>query len=140
MTHSYPTRSSSDRTGREPQRLDGRTMPALAIGRFLVAVKLQQGQRHRVEYLAQLATTGVDEQADGGHERWQNPDDRPRLLHRYRARALGIKHQPDGIGPGLHRRQRVLDAGDPATLAEIGRAHVCTPVTNAPLVCRLLPE
>src|SRR3546814_2066910 len=23
--------------------------------------------------------------------------------------------------------------------AEIGRAHVCTPVTNAPLVCRLLP-
>src|SRR3546814_7482826 len=25
-------------------------------------------------------------------------------------------------------------------LEEIGRAHVCTPVTNAPLVCRLLPE
>src|SRR3546814_9454238 len=24
--------------------------------------------------------------------------------------------------------------------AEIGRAHVCTPVTNAPLVCRLLLE
>src|SRR3546814_5961020 len=25
-------------------------------------------------------------------------------------------------------------------LAEIGRAHVCTPVTNAPLVCRLILE
>src|SRR3546814_2713203 len=25
-------------------------------------------------------------------------------------------------------------------LQEIGRAHVCTPVTNAPLVCRLLLE
>src|SRR3546814_2661443 len=25
-------------------------------------------------------------------------------------------------------------------LTEIGRAHVCTPVTNANLVCRLLPE
>src|SRR3546814_10132881 len=24
--------------------------------------------------------------------------------------------------------------------AEIGRAHVCTPVTNAPLVCRILLE
>src|SRR3546814_8430616 len=27
-----------------------------------------------------------------------------------------------------------------ARSAEIGRAHVCTPVTNAPLVCRLLLE
>src|SRR3546814_4703705 len=25
-------------------------------------------------------------------------------------------------------------------IAEIGRAHVCTPVTNAPIVCRLLLE
>src|SRR3546814_10064088 len=28
----------------------------------------------------------------------------------------------------------------PMTIAEIGRAHVCTPVTNAHLVCRLLIE
>src|SRR3546814_8855669 len=27
-----------------------------------------------------------------------------------------------------------------AVKPEIGRAHVCTPVTNAQLVCRLLPE
>src|SRR3546814_8335244 len=26
------------------------------------------------------------------------------------------------------------------SIAEIGSAHVCTPVTNAPLVCRLLLE
>src|SRR3546814_3869998 len=29
---------------------------------------------------------------------------------------------------------------DPVVVAEIGRAHVCTPVTNAHLVCRLLLE
>src|SRR3546814_8874745 len=39
----------------------------------------------------------------------------------------------------------MMIAGAPAAilftvLHEIGRAHVCTPVTNAPLVCRLLPE
>src|SRR3546814_6127630 len=28
----------------------------------------------------------------------------------------------------------------PSRLAKIGRAHVCTPVTNAQLVCRLLLE
>src|SRR3546814_6715598 len=33
------------------------------------------------------------------------------------------------IGPVIHQSQ--LDK-------KIGRAHVCTPVTNAPLVCRLL--
>src|SRR3546814_9650893 len=34
-----------------------------------------------------------------------------------------------------------LGANDGSTpTTEIGRAHVCTPVTNAPLVCRLLLE
>src|SRR3546814_727318 len=33
-----------------------------------------------------------------------------------------------------HANEKVLTHG------EIGRAHVCTPVTNAPLVCRLLLE
>src|SRR3546814_4109755 len=39
------------------------------------------------------------------------------------------------------RQRRVVDvvAVDPASASlEIGRAHVCTPVTNAHLVCRLL--
>src|SRR3546814_2631717 len=53
-----------------------------------------------------------------------------------------------------HRRSAVTDlaggrGGDAAVLGqqldtrdrfEIGRAHLCTPVTNAHLVCRLLPE
>src|SRR3546814_7611010 len=37
----------------------------------------------------------------------------------------------------------ILDAqrnGGVAALPQIGRAHVCTPVTNAPIVCRLLLE
>src|SRR3546814_2451489 len=41
-------------------------------------------------------------------------------------RALEASHL------GAHRRHLLL--------AEIGRAHVCTPVTNAHLVCRLLLE
>src|SRR3546814_1319927 len=36
--------------------------------------------------------------------------------------------------------ERVFGTGAPALTAEIGRAHVCTPVTNAHLVCRLLLE
>src|SRR3546814_2291017 len=45
----------------------------------------------------------------------------------------------------LLRRARILSQlrGLPASELleiEIGRAHVCTPVTNAPLVCRLLLE
>src|SRR3546814_4725233 len=32
------------------------------------------------------------------------------------------------------------DQHDSDSLPQIGRAHVCTPVTNAHLVCRLLPE
>src|SRR3546814_5966225 len=38
-----------------------------------------------------------------------------------------------------HRAGKALQF-DPAITLEIGRAHVCTPVTNAHLVCRLLLE
>src|SRR3546814_7669014 len=34
----------------------------------------------------------------------------------------------------------ILDALDGGSMVKIGRAHVCTPVTNAHLVCRPLPE
>src|SRR3546814_3276240 len=38
-------------------------------------------------------------------------------------------------------RQEIRTTAPAATMArEIGRAHVCTPVTNAHLVCRLLLE
>src|SRR3546814_6146581 len=36
-----------------------------------------------------------------------------------------------------HRRWRNIEAGSPG---KIGRAHVCNPVTNSNLVCRLLLE
>src|SRR3546814_6111881 len=39
-----------------------------------------------------------------------------------------------GAGGEFPMREQVQHA------MEIGRAHVCTPVTNAPLVCRLLLE
>src|SRR3546814_4359599 len=41
--------------------------------------------------------------------------------------------------PLVDPRRRLVEE-EHAWLAEIGRAHVCTPVTNAHLVCRLLPE
>src|SRR3546814_4848249 len=53
-----------------------------------------------------------------------------------------------GFPPGLVCKdvetadgQRPAVPGDPAARqpTQIGRAHVCTPVTNAHLVCRLLP-
>src|SRR3546814_8606447 len=56
--------------------------------------------------------------ADGLRE--AQPDKRPFILTR------------SGFG-GLQRASAALWSGD-----EIGRAHVCTPVTNAHIVCRLL--
>src|SRR3546814_5015663 len=50
---------------------------------------------------------------------------------------------PSGAGSLLgHRipRKRALPRGPYLTHEQIGRAHVCTPVTNAHLVCRLLLE
>src|SRR3546814_7164395 len=40
---------------------------------------------------------------------------------------------------GVVHHDRAVDLRQ-ETLGEIGRAHVCTPVTNAHLVCRLLLE
>src|SRR3546814_8339492 len=50
----------------------------------------------------------------------------------------------DQEGRAACPRGGVLDSArnesGPRRSAQIGRAHVCTPVTNAHLVCRLLPE
>src|SRR3546814_3521578 len=40
----------------------------------------------------------------------------------------------------LHAARRASSIPPSATRPKIGRAHVCTPVTNAHLVCRLLLE
>ncbi|MOA24656.1 hypothetical protein D3C78_1453430 [compost metagenome] len=83
-------------------------------------MELQQVQRHCIEYFTELATTGIDEQAHGGHERWQRRDDRPRLLDRHRPRAFGIEHKTKRIGPGLDGRQRIFNAGNPTDFAANG--------------------
>src|SRR3546814_9000284 len=52
-------------------------------------------------------------------------------------------HVPARTGSGIRVAMRAIDlepgCGEPPLrVYEIGRAHVCTPVTNAHLVCRLL--
>src|SRR3546814_7827282 len=48
-------------------------------------------------------------------------------------------HRPDPP-PAPGRRRGAEPGRDAARRFEIGRAHVCTPVTNAHIVCRLLLE
>src|SRR3546814_981276 len=59
-----------------------------------------------------------------GRRVWRLPDKRPRGWRAERTR----------------RRAKASGDPDPGPGPQIGRAHVCTPVTNAPLVCRLLLE
>src|SRR3546814_7357395 len=58
------------------------------------------------------------------------PVERAKLLHRE-----GHIVRQRQVGDGLAQVAVVVDQ-----FLEIGRAHVCTPVTNAHLVCRLLLE
>src|SRR3546814_10507007 len=70
-------------------------------------------------------------------------DQRARRLDRIEGRA---RIEPHGIDAVLDRDHPALAAasteqgGLGLTDEQIGRAHVCTPVTNAHLVCRLLLE
>ncbi|MNP17555.1 hypothetical protein D3C76_1099910 [compost metagenome] len=83
-------------------------------------MKLQQVQRHCLEYFSQFAAAGVDEQAHRGDERRQRGDDGPRLLHADRTRAFGIEHQANGVSTRLDGGQRILYAGNPTNLAANG--------------------
>src|SRR3546814_2742626 len=52
-------------------------------------------------------------------------------------KAAGAAH----VGThGIRHRSATDIANSGIPVKEIGRAHVCTPVTNAPLVCRLRRE
>src|SRR3546814_3218356 len=66
-----------------------------------------------------------------------------RLFRSYRIRdELNVERAAQGKPP-IAANQRRTAAGKRAAKAaewQIGRAHVCTPVTNAHLVCRLLLE
>src|SRR3546814_5268251 len=60
-----------------------------------------------------------------------------RLLHvdpRQPALRASQERETGALPPGRN------DAWEPGAFDPIGRAHVCTPVTNAHLVCRLLLE
>src|SRR3546814_2117363 len=63
----------------------------------------------------------------------RDADGRPAVRFRHR-RMDALQHRGAG--------GRALDRDDrrPIRTGQIGRAHVCTPVTNAHLVCRLLLE
>src|SRR3546814_3823422 len=54
--------------------------------------------------------------------------------------AKRVGQELAGMAKSLERDAQVesLLRGRGRELGKIGRAHVCTPVTNAPLVCRLL--
>src|SRR3546814_1081433 len=64
------------------------------------------------------------------------------VLHFLRDGAVQWQRVASGFDAGAESKGVFsLAAADPAGfIAEIGRAHVCTPVTNAHLVCRLLLE
>src|SRR3546814_1239727 len=77
---------------------------------------------------------GIDDRAIAALER---PDRGHHASTRFRGRAqvLSVETERSGpLDPALPERAAILD------VEQIGRAHVCTPVTNAHLVCRLLLE
>src|SRR3546814_7907022 len=98
-----------------------RTLNALDVDNAVVVEgKLAEGYRKQAPYdvivfqgsVAEVPEAVKRQLADGG-------------------RLVAVVLDDAGIGRGT----MVQRAGD-----KIGRAHVCTPVTNAPLVCRLLLE
>src|SRR3546814_6926084 len=66
---------------------------------------------------------------------WRAAFDNPAAAIRKAVRAALKDEIPRGSVTGLS-----ILLTDDAEMRKIGRAHVCTPVTNAHLVCRLLLE
>src|SRR3546814_9693821 len=65
------------------------------------------------------------------------PEDRLGLRATVEPTARACLHHAVGLSLGHGRQIKLTDEG---VRQEIGRAHVCTPVPNAHLVCRLLIE
>src|SRR3546814_2481486 len=63
-----------------------------------------------------------------------------RFAHQFISDALFAQQKTDLARKGTERELIELPHGSGIAAAEIGRAHVGTPVTNAHLVCRLLIE
>src|SRR3546814_8125416 len=63
-----------------------------------------------------------------------------KLIGRQMQRTGMIEEDERPDHAALPKGQNALDGKAAAKIGQIGRAHVCTPVTNAQLVCRLLLE
>src|SRR3546814_4403896 len=88
-------------------------------------LKSIDGQNRRLEMLtAQVETLKGQNQAMQA--------DGQRVLSAYQSENEQLRRQIS------ERQAAAAPAPGPAALYEIGRAHGCTPVTNAQLVCRLL--
>ena len=93
------------------------------------AMKLQQIETHPADDVAYLICSGIDEQADSGHEWRKRADDEFRLSGLDKTRARPVKNQADGMGTRMRSEQGILDSGDPADLD--GRWHDHTPIRLA---------
>src|SRR3546814_9197937 len=97
-----------------------------------------QGDGHRgaaVAGIGDLFDGVVDQLAQGGVEHVE-----AQVHRRPQARVLDIVELGDVCGVVTHCWLSPSGPGGIAGGMESGRAHVCTPVTNANLVCRLLLE
>src|SRR3546814_4955892 len=126
-------------SGRDPAQQDGASTGATGRERRLVKVDgvTVRGQQVLAEVFAVVWLTpqmdGLFRESASGRRRFLD-----RLVYgfdpEHSARCNAYEH-------ALRERARLLKGGqgDAAWLAslEIGRAHVCTPVTNAHRVCRL---
>src|SRR3546814_4297317 len=79
-------------------------------------------QRPEIAPVQAVGMIGIEQQQLAGRER-------AATLPSGQRTAVSVTDQGDGNRPSIN-----------ADIREIGRAHVCTPVTNAHLVCRLLLE
>lgn|GEM_PF-3820955 len=80
-------------------------------------MELQHIQRNGVENLVDFTATGVHEQTYRRDEWGQRGNDLARPLQADRTRAFAIENQPDGIGAGFGRDQRIFNPGYAANLA-----------------------
>ncbi len=103
---------------RQPAALGG----ARAVLRALVAVELQQRQRHPFGHVGDLLGVGIDEQADHRDEGAGGLGQRGGAGHIDVAGAAGIEHQPDRVGAGIDGRAHILLASQPADLDAGARA------------------
>ena len=94
--------------------------------------KIQVGEYSSIIGFVELTGTGIDEQPDRRHKRWQGRNDGSRLQRRYGTGAFCVKHKTQGVSSGLDRSQSVFYAGNTADLAANNGHLDNTPNAKAP--------